>query len=116
MVRFKHQDVLRGHPMEAAAHSHEPVPSRWPIITALGAGLIPVGLVSAAHGWKQGLGVLMLGFAVMLYGASRWWAELLHDRFFGSEAVDAERRLTTAMAFFIASEAAIFASFFAALI
>jgi len=116
MVGFKRQDVLRGHPMEAAAHSHEPVPSRWPIITAFGAGLIPVGLVSSAHGWKQGLGVLLLGLAITVYGASRWWAELLRDRFFGRDAVDAEKRLRTAMALFIASEAAIFASFFAALI
>ncbi len=104
--------------MEAAAqhHSHEPVPSRWPIITATGAGLIPVGLVSAVHGWKTGLLLLGVGVVVMLYGASRWWAELLRDRFFGRDAVDAERRLKTAMALFIASEAAIFVSFFTALI
>ena len=104
--------------MEAAAQtrSHEPVPSRWPIITALGAGLIPVGLVSQAHGWKPGLGVVLAGLAVTLYGAGSWWAELLHDRFFGRDAVDAERRLRTAMILFIGSEAAIFCSFFAALI
>ncbi len=104
--------------MEAATHvhSHDPVPSRWPIITALGAGLIPVGLVSSIHGWKQGLGVLLLGVVVLIFGASKWWAELLRDRFFGRDAVDAEKRLKTAMIFFIASEAAIFASFFAALI
>jgi len=104
--------------MEAAAHahSHEPVPSRWPIIAAVGAGLIPVGLVSWAHGWKQGLGVILAGLAITLYGAGSWWAELLRDRFFGREAIDAERRLRTAMIFFIASEAAIFGSFFAALI
>jgi cytochrome c oxidase subunit III len=104
--------------MEAAAHthSHDPVPSRWPIITALGTGLIPVGLVSAIHGWKQGFGVLALGVVVMLVGASSWWAELLRDRFFGRDAVDAEKRLRTAMVFFIASEAMIFGSFFAALI
>src|SRR5436190_774095 len=85
----------------APAHSHEPIPSRWPIITAVGAGLIPVGLVSWAHGWKQGLGVILAGTAMTLYGAGSWWAELLRDRFFGRDAIDAERRLTTAMFFFI---------------
>jgi heme/copper-type cytochrome/quinol oxidase subunit 3 len=103
--------------MEATAqhHTHDPIPSRWPIITAFGAGLIPVGLVSWSHGWKQGLGVLLLGLAVTILGSSKWWAELLRDRFFGSEAVHAESRLKTAMALFIMSEAAIFAAFFAAL-
>ncbi len=103
--------------MEATVQhkTHEPTPSKWPIITAFGAGLIPIGLVSASHGWKNGLAVLGLGLAVMLLGASKWWAELLRDHFFGREALDAESRLRTAMALFIASEAAIFASFFAAL-
>src|SRR5438045_3101095 len=98
--------MTRGDSMEAAAHahSHDPLPSRWPIITALGAGLIPVGLVSFIHGWKQGLGILLLGVAILIFGAGSWWAELLRDRFFGRDAVDAERRLRTAMFFFIASE------------
>src|SRR6185295_10792590 len=116
MVRFEPRTWTRGHPMDAAAHahSHEPAPSRWPIITAVGAGLIPVGLVTYIHGWKQGLGVLLLGLAILLFGAGSWWAELLRDRFFGRDAVDAESRNRTAMVFFIASEAAIFGSFFAA--
>jgi len=104
--------------MDAAAHahSHDPAPSRWPIITAVGVGLIPVGLVSWAPGWPQGLAVLLLGLAITIFGAGSWWGELLRDRFFGRDAVDAEKRLKTAMFFFIASEAAIFCSFFAALI
>ena len=93
--------------MEAAshAHSHDPVPSRWPIITALGAGLIPVGLVTYVHGWKEGLPLLLVGLAITIFGAGSWWAELLRDRFFGREAVDAESRLRTAMIFFIADTA-----------
>lgn len=104
--------------MEATAQhkTHDPIPSKWPIITAFGVGLIPVGLVSNSHGWRYGLAVVGAGFLVTISGVSKWWGELLRDRFFGREAVDAEKRLKTAMWLFIGSEAAIFCSFFAALL
>ena len=95
-------------------HSHDPVPSRWPIIAAIGMGLIPIGLVGNAHGWKGGLFTLGLGLAIALSSASRWWSELLRDKFFGRDAVEADSRLKRAFAFFIAPEAAIFGAFFAA--
>jgi len=96
-------------------HSHDPVPSRWPIITAFGAALIPIGLVAATHGIKEGIGILLLGLFITIMGAGRWWAELLRDSFLGRDLIDADSRLRTAMILFIGSEAAIFASFFAAL-
>ncbi len=99
----------------AEHHSHEPVPSRWPIIAAVGVGLIPIGLVANAHGRAEGLGLIAVGLAVTLLGAGRWWGELLRDKFFGREAVEADSRLKRAFAFFIASEAMIFGAFFAAL-
>lgn len=97
-------------------HSHEPVPSKWPIITAIGAGLIPVGLVASAHGAKEGLGIALAGLLVTILGSGRWWAELLRDKFVGRDLRDADARLKTAMILFIGSEAAIFGSFFAALL
>ncbi len=104
--------------MEATAEhrTHDPIPSKWPIITALGVGIIPIGLVSNSHGWKYGLAIVGLGLLITISGASKWWGELLRDRFLGREAVDAESRLKTAMALFIGSEAVIFGSFFAALL
>ena len=103
-------DVAKEH------HSHDPVPSKWPIITAFGAGLIPVGLVANAHGIKEGLAIILLGLFVTIVGSGRWWGELLRDKFAGRDLIDADSRLKTAMILFIGSEAAIFASFFAALI
>ncbi|HLQ66498.1 MAG TPA: heme-copper oxidase subunit III [Candidatus Limnocylindrales bacterium] len=97
-------------------HSHEPVPSRWPIITAIGVGLIPIGLVAATRGAKEGIGILLVGFMITIMGSGRWWAELLRDRFVGSDLLEANSRLKTAMILFIGSEAAIFGSFFGALI
>ncbi|HET7903933.1 MAG TPA: heme-copper oxidase subunit III [Candidatus Eisenbacteria bacterium] len=99
----------------ASHHSHEPVPSKWPIITALGAGLLPVGIVMNGHGQKAGIAVLLLGLLITILGAGRWWGELLRDKFAGKDLADADGRLKTSFKLFIASEAAIFAAFFAAL-
>lgn len=103
-------DVAKEH------HSHDPVPSKWPIITAFGAGFIPVGLVANAHGLKEGIPIVLAGLLVTIIGSGRWWGELLRDKFAGRDLIDADSRLKTAMILFIGSEAAIFASFFAALI
>jgi cytochrome c oxidase subunit III len=97
-------------------HSHDPVPSKWPIITAIGAGLVPIGIIASTRGVKAGIGILLLGLLVVILGAGRWWAELLRDSFIGRDLKDADARLKTAMFLFIASEAAIFAAFFAAII
>jgi cytochrome c oxidase subunit 3 len=96
-------------------HSHDPIPSKWPIITAIGAALIPIGIVASTHGAKEGVALIPVGLLVTIIGAGRWWGELLRDSFVGSDLRDANSRLRNAMILFIASEAAIFASFFAAL-
>jgi cytochrome c oxidase subunit 3 len=96
-------------------HSHEPIPSRWPILAAFAMGFIPVGLILNAHGRKEGLWILGFGLAATLWGAGKWWAELLAERFFGRDAADADARNGRSFILFIASEAAIFGSFFAAL-
>jgi cytochrome c oxidase subunit 3 len=99
----------------ATHHSHDPVPSKWPILTALGAGLLPVGIILNGHGVKGGLGIILLGLLVTIIGAGRWWGELLRDKFAGKDLSDADGRLRTSFKLFIASEAAIFGAFFAAL-
>jgi cytochrome c oxidase subunit III len=96
-------------------HSHDPVPSKWPIITAIGAGLIPIGIIASTHGAKEGIVLILVGLLITILGAGRWWGELLRDSFVGRDLSDADSRLRNAMILFIASEAAIFASFFAAL-
>ena len=58
-------DVAKEH------HSHDPIPSKWPIITAFGAGLIPVGLVANAHGIKEGLPIVLVGLFVTILGSGR---------------------------------------------
>jgi len=97
-------------------HSHDPVPSKWPILTAAGAGLIPIGLIASTRGASWGVPLLLAGLFLTIIGAGRWWAELLRDSFVGRDLTDADSRLRTAMILFIGSEAAIFASFFAAII
>src|SRR5512147_2105587 len=92
----------------APHHSHDPIPSKWPIITAFGAGLLPVGIVMNGHGNKNGLAILMLCLLVTIIAAGRWWGELLSDKFAGKDLDDADSRLKTMFKLFIGSEAAIF--------
>jgi cytochrome c oxidase subunit 3 len=111
-------DPIRRTRMAFAAehHSHEPVPSPWPIVAAFGLGFVPVGLILNAHGHKQGLLVLGVGLAITLFGAGKWWSSLLLDHFVGRDLVDADSRQKRAFLMFILSEAAIFSAFFAAII
>jgi cytochrome c oxidase subunit 3 len=81
----------------------------------LGAGLLPAGIVLNGHGVKEGVAVLLVGLFITISGAGRWWGELLRDRFSGKDLDDANSRLKTSFRLFIASEAAIFGAFFAAL-
>jgi cytochrome c oxidase subunit 3 len=99
----------------ASHHSHEPVPSKWPILTAAGAGMLPIGIVLNGHGNKAGTPLILLGLLVTILGSARWWAELLRDKFVGRDLTDADARLKVSFKLFIASEAMIFGAFFAAL-
>jgi cytochrome c oxidase subunit 3 len=99
----------------ASHHSHEPVPSKWPILTAAGAGMLPIGIVLNGHGNKAGMPLILLGLLVTILGSARWWAELLRDKFVGRDLTDADARLKVSFKLFIASEAMIFGAFFAAL-
>ena len=99
----------------AEHHSHDPIPSRWPILAAFAMGLVPAGLILNAHGRKEGLWILAAGLATTLWFAGKWWGELLAERFFGRDAADADARNGRSFILFILSEVAIFGSFFAAL-
>ena len=97
-------EEIDGH--RGRAPLHDPVPSRWPIIAAIGVGLSsdrPRRERPRLEG--RATGADRRGLLIALNGAGRWWSELLRDKFFGRDAAEADSRLKRMFAFFIASEA-----------
>jgi hypothetical protein len=97
----------------AEHHSHDPVPSPWPIVAAFGLGFVPIGLILNAHGHKQGLLVLAVGLAITFFGAGNGRRSSSTASSVG--IVDADSRQKRAFLMFILS-GAIFSAFFAAIL
>ena len=86
-------------------------PSPWPICASLGAGLIVLGIIFAAHYgdyWVLGSGI---GGTVVV--ATLWWLDVLREsRTPGLHSPVVRLGLRYGMLFFIASEVMFFVSFF----
>lgn len=93
---------------------HLPEPSPWPLVTAIGALLMPIGLLALfAHlplsRWLIGVGALVTGS-----GAALWWRDLIRETQRAHLPHSGlSRDVRTAMLFFIGSEVAFFGAFFA---
>lgn len=93
---------------------HLPPPSPWPLVTAIGALLLPAGLLALFAEWPPARWLLGLGALVMGGGSALWWAALVRESRLAHVPHPAPARdMRTAMLFFIGSEAAFFGAFFA---
>ncbi len=86
-------------------------PSPWPIIGALGGGLLLSGIVFAAH--YGNYIVLGLGFAVVAFVAANWWRDVVREaRTPGLHTPVVQLGLRYGVTLFIASEVMFFVGFF----
>ncbi len=86
-------------------------PSPWPLLAALGAGLMLSGIVLAAHFGSYPL--LIVGVVVVLAVATAWWRDVWREsRTPGLHTPVVRLGLRYGMLFFISSEVMFFVAFF----
>lgn len=108
----KEQEVLTGQSYaQAAEYSHHG--SYWPIILALGVGLLPFGLLLDVWAGKIGLYILGLGGLVTLSAIGGWTHTIIAQKFDLAELLQRESLRRNTVKLFLVSEAAIFGALFA---
>jgi len=100
-----HAELHQKHPY------HLVDPSPWPIIGAIGAGLMTVGGVLFMHGVTPW--VLPVGFLTILVTMAFWWRDVVKEATFqGHHTPVVQLGMRYGMLLFIASEVMFFAAFF----
>lgn len=90
-----------------------PVHSHWPLVGSAALLSLALGTVNLLHGQRFGALPLLVGAVLLAWMLFGWFAALIRETRDCSE--QAERSLRWGMAWFIASEAALFVALFAAL-
>ncbi len=86
-------------------------PSPWPLVGALGGGILVFGIVTAAHG--SGFIPLIIGLLMVLGVMAMWWRDVLRESSTaGVHSPVVRLGLRYGMTLFIASEVMFFVGFF----
>jgi cytochrome c oxidase subunit 3 len=100
-----HAELHQKHPY------HLVDPSPWPIVGAIGAGLLTVGGVLFMHDVTPW--VMVLGFVLILVTMALWWRDVVKEATFqGHHTPVVQLGMRYGMLLFIASEVMFFAAFF----
>ena len=99
----------------AEAHHNHPyhlvAPSYWPLVGAISAGILAVGLLLLMHG--QGAFLLFVGLVLVLGTMAAWWRDVIREaEVEGHHTPVVQLGLRYGMVLFIASEVMFFAAFF----
>lgn len=100
-----------GEPGHNEEEIHLPDPAIWPFIVAIGAGLLPTGILLMVHGVAGGGAVFGAGVAIVMVAGMGWCTLVIREK----TTIDIQwgnRTLSFAWKLFLLSEAAIFGSFF----
>lgn len=87
-------------------------PSPWPLVGALSAATMFVGLVLFMHGVELGKVVFPVGLLGVLFVMYVWWRDVIKEGFHGDHTNIVRHGLRLGMALFIASEVMFFFAFF----
>ena len=92
-----------------------PEPSRWPLVGSFALFLTFVGVSSMLNGSAFGTFVTGIGFAIIVYMFSGWFADVISESLKGSYSKQVDVSFRWGMSWFIFSEVMFFAAFFGAL-
>lgn len=92
-----------------------PHSSKWPIITAIGLGIMAVGAATSFHGDSYGPIVLGLGALCIVYIMVGWFGAVITESQSGLYSAQMDRTFRFGMFWFIFSEIMFFGGFFGAL-
>ncbi len=101
--------------MSEPAKYYVPQPSKWPIIAAVGLGLLAIGAATWFHGSMYGPYVVTLGIFFIIYIMFGWFGEVIDESQSGLYTAQNDRTFRLGMFWFIFSEVMFFAGFFGAL-
>jgi cytochrome c oxidase subunit 3 len=88
-------------------------PSPWPFFTALTILYVTVGGVMYMHAYQSGLGLLSIGFFLLILISMSWWRDVVREGTYeGRHTKEVERGLALGMVLFIVSEIMFFFAFF----
>lgn len=101
--------------MSEPEHYYVPHSSKWPIISAIGLGLMAVGAATCFHGDAYGPYILTLGIFCIIYIMVGWFSTVISESQSGLYSEQMDRTFRYGMFWFIFSEIMFFAGFFGAL-
>lgn len=92
-----------------------PQPSKWPIITAVGLGMLAIGAATSFHGDSWGPYVLGAGALCIIYIMVGWFSTVINESQSDLYNAQVDRTFRWGMFWFIFSEVMFFAGFFGTL-
>lgn len=101
--------------MSEPEHYYVPQPSKWPIIAAVGLGMLAIGAATCFHGDPYGPYILTLGIFCIIYMMVGWFSAVINESQGGLYSEQTDRTFRWGMFWFIFSEIMFFAGFFGAL-
>jgi len=95
-------------------HSYHLVdPSPWPLVAALGAGMLTTGGVLYMHRFAGGWSLFLTGFCTILFVMFTWWRDVVREATFeDTHTKTVQKGLRLGMILFIVSEIMFFFAFF----
>lgn len=101
--------------MQSQEQYYVPTGSYWPILGSVGMAALLGGFASSLHGSGMGTGVMVLGFAIIIFMVFGWMGQVVDESEAKIYNLQVDMSFRMGMGWFIFSEVMFFTAFFGAL-